>query len=162
MLLHSLSLSVSLYIFLCLAAPMRGFAKIRSIFEVSITFDHTQKSDEDHPGVNLDVDLEIGKQFENQLNVLNFLFYFLHVLILWLVMYFILEIIYFKFNYFGSVEFRNRYITKELLDYNARYHKQFGIDLFPLRTTEEKRFIPVSCIIFKRERVRLLSIANSR
>lgn len=125
---------------------MRGFAKIRSIFEVSITFDHTQKNDEDRPGINLDVDLQIGQQFENQLNILNFLFYFLHVIIVMLVIYFILEIIYFKFNYFGSVEFRNRFITKELNDYNARQFKQLGIDLFPLRTTEEKRFIPVSKI----------------
>lgn len=124
---------------------MQSFAKIRSIFEVSITFDHTPKLAEDHrPGVNLDVDLEIGERFEFQLKILRLAFWWLYFIFFMHTINLILVSSYFHFNYLGSVEYSNRYLNRAFHVYNKKQYKKLGFSALPLRNTERKRFIEVS------------------
>lgn len=121
--------------------PLESFDKIRSIFEVSITFDHVQKSAEDNESSINDIDLEIGKQLDLEMNKFMFISIWLDTVVYILIIIVFLEAMYFRINYLGSENYRNIYLTKEFYAYNTQQNTNLGYSALPLRFTEMFKYV---------------------
>ncbi|KAM8709446.1 hypothetical protein ACLKA7_016278 [Drosophila subpalustris] len=126
--------------------PLEAFDKIRSIFEVSITFDHVQKSaDDDNKSIS-DIELQIGNQFDVEMKKFILSFIWLGVVIFVVLIVVFLAALYFRINYLDCENYRNIYLTKEFYDYNSQEYTKLGYSALPMRPTERYKY----CKIFDR------------
>ncbi|KAL7735026.1 hypothetical protein ACLKA6_011288 [Drosophila palustris] len=126
--------------------PLEAFDKIRSIFEVSITFDHVQKSADDNNKSISDIELQIGNQFDLEMKKFILSFIWLGVVIFVVLIVVFLAALYFRINYLDCENYRNIYLTKEFYDYNSQEYTKLGYSALPMRPTERYKY----CKIFDR------------
>ncbi|XP_034484169.1 DC-STAMP domain-containing protein 2-like [Drosophila innubila] len=126
--------------------PLESFDKIRSIFEVSITFDHKQKSAEDGDKSINDIDLQIGHQLDLEMKNIMMTYIWLGVVIFVVMIMIFLAALYFRINYLDCENFRNIYLTKEFYDYNDQEYTKLGYSALPMRPTERYKYVKLfSC-----------------
>ncbi|KRG07663.1 DC-STAMP domain-containing protein 2 isoform X2 [Drosophila mojavensis] len=119
--------------------PMEMFGKIRALFEVSITFDHSPKSDENSGASGSDIGQNIAADFDR--HIFLFIYIWLAAVLALLIGLLVLHSIYFHVNYLDSNHYRNYYLTKEFFDINKEKPTGLTENLLPLRPTERKTFV---------------------
>lgn len=117
------------------------FGKIRALFEVSITFDHSPKSDETSGASGSDIGQNIAADFDR--HIFLFIYIWLAAVLALLIGLLVLHSIYFHVNYLDSNHYRNYYLTKEFFDINKEKPTGLTENLLPLRPTERKTFVGV-------------------
>ncbi|TDG45153.1 hypothetical protein AWZ03_008403 [Drosophila navojoa] len=119
--------------------PMDMFGKIRAMFEVSITFDHSPKSDETSGASDSDIGQNIDADFDR--HIFLFVYLWLAAMLSMLIVLLVLHSIYFHINYLDSNHYRNYYLTKDFFDINKEKPSGLTENLLPLRPTERKTFV---------------------
>jgi len=127
-----------------ISGPLESFDKIRSIFEVSITFDHKQKPAEDGDKSINDIDLQIGHQLDLEMKNIMITYIWLGVVSIVVMIMIFLAALYFRINYLDCENFRNIYLTKEFYDYNDQEYTKLGYSALPMRPTERYKYVKVN------------------
>lgn len=117
------------------------FGKIRGLFEVSITFDHSPKPGETSGASGSDLGQNIAADFDR--HIFLFIYIWLAAMLAIFIVLLVLHAIYFHINYLDSNHYRNFYLTKDFFDINKTKPTGLSENLLPLRPTERKTFVGV-------------------
>lgn len=82
------------------------------------------------------------------MKILQLVFLWVYLNFIMLTINLILVVIYFHFNYLGSLEYSNRYLNHAFHVFNKKQSKKLGFGALPLRSTETKRYTEVRWMIF--------------
>lgn len=123
------------------------FAKIRAMFEVSITFDHNAKSGETPDALGSAPDRHMSTDFDRQMQVFGFIYIWLAAVVLVLMVLLVLHAICFHINYLSSLHYRNFYLTRDFFEISKAKPTDFSPDLLPLRPNERKILVAVSSFL---------------
>ncbi|KAH8371070.1 hypothetical protein KR093_006082, partial [Drosophila rubida] len=129
---------------ICYAGPLESFDKIRSIFAVSITFDHVQKATEDAEPSNRDTDVELGKVLDWAMRAFTICCIWLGYIIVILLVFVLLSAIYCRVNFLFNVHFMNVYLTPQFIVCNDEMARRVGYSALPLRTHEKSKYVKLS------------------
>ncbi|KAH8301949.1 hypothetical protein KR044_001249, partial [Drosophila immigrans] len=124
--------------------PLESFDKIRSIFAVSITFDHGQKSPAAADISSSDIGLELGGEFDKDVEIYMLSFVWLDLMIFTLIIASVLAAIYFRKNFLDGVNFRNQYLTSQFFAHNEEQNKNLGYSAMPLRNHEKSKYVELT------------------
>ncbi|XP_034109359.1 DC-STAMP domain-containing protein 2-like [Drosophila albomicans] len=126
--------------------PLESFDNIRSIFAVSITFDHGQQSPEDAVPSSTDVELELGNEFDAEMKSFKYIFLWLDLIIIALIISVLLAAIYFRANFLGHENFLNVYLTTQFFAHNEEQNRTLGYSAMPLRAQEKNKYVKLSAL----------------
>ncbi|KRF97637.1 uncharacterized protein Dwil_GK16980 [Drosophila willistoni] len=126
-----------------------SFAKIHSIFEVTITFDHNRQSGiTSKIGNSSDVILEheISRHLESQMQSFLIVFLWLDTVVFILILTVLLKSIYFRMHYLGSNDYANVYLMQDFYSYDKQLQRLMGVSALPLRAYEQTRYVKITSL----------------